>query len=251
MTTDGPNARTGPEEHPTGSPSAHSEGSEPRDGAEPMPIWLMTFFGGLLFWGGWYLSTYSGDWRGDMLDETPSALRAPATAPAEASPAALGKRIYTANCLVCHQGDGHGVPGQYPPLAASEWVNGNPARIKRIVLHGAEGQITVQGTLYNNAMPPWGAKLSNKQIAAVLTFVRGNAEWGNDSAPLSEESVAATRDATKGRASPWTAAELLAITEDEDKLLRGFALLSAKPLLLLLNIGEVKLGRPNPTLERI
>ena len=43
----------------------------------------------------------------------------------------------------------------------------------------------------------------------------------------------------------------LSLTDDEDKLIRGFALLTVKPLLLLLNIGEEKLGKSNPTLERI
>lgn len=43
----------------------------------------------------------------------------------------------------------------------------------------------------------------------------------------------------------------MALTEDDQKLLRGFALLTAKPLLLLLNISEGKLGKPNPTQERL
>jgi GTP-binding protein YchF len=43
----------------------------------------------------------------------------------------------------------------------------------------------------------------------------------------------------------------LSLTEDDQKLLRGFALLTAKPMLLLLNIGEGKLGGPNPTQERL
>jgi hypothetical protein len=43
----------------------------------------------------------------------------------------------------------------------------------------------------------------------------------------------------------------LTLTEDDRKVLRGFALLTAKPLLLLLNIGEGKLGKPSPTQERL
>jgi hypothetical protein len=43
----------------------------------------------------------------------------------------------------------------------------------------------------------------------------------------------------------------LPISEEDEKLLRGFALLTAKPMLLLLNIGEEKLGKPNPTRERL
>lgn len=190
--------------------------TEPTDGLEPIPMWMVGFFGILLFWGGWYLAQYAGDWRSSMLEEDPAALRTvAATSTAVEDPMLLGKRIFTANCAVCHQPTGLGVPGQYPPLVGSDWLAGNPARIKRLVLHGGEGAITVKGTVYNNAMPPFGAKLSDKQIAAVLTFERGNPEWGNSAPPISPESVAATRAATKGRIDPWNPAELLTIDTDE------------------------------------
>ena len=194
----------------------HGELTEPTDGLEPIPLWMVAFFGILIFWGGWYLARYVGDWRSDMLEEDPAALRvASAANTAGEDPVTLGKRIFTGNCAVCHQSTGLGVPGQYPPLAGSEWVAGNPARIKRLVLHGGEGQIEVKGSTYNNAMPAFGPKLTDKQIAAVLTFVRGNKDWGNTSESISPEAVAATRQATKARTNPWSPAELLAINTDE------------------------------------
>lgn len=200
----------------TGDRPPHRELTEPTDGMEPIPLWMVTFFGILIFWGGWYLARYVGDWRSDMLEEDPVALRsASASNIAAEDPITLGKRIFTGNCAVCHQSTGLGVPGQYPPLAGSEWVAGNPARIKRLVLHGGEGQIEVKGSTYNNAMPAFGAKLTDKQIAAVLTFVRGNKDWGNSSEAISPEAVAATRQATKARSNPWSPSELLAVNADE------------------------------------
>ena len=127
----------------------------------------------------------------------------------------MGKRIFSGNCVSCHQADGKGLPGQYPTLNGSEWVAGNPAWMKRIVLNGLEGPITVKGANYNNAMPALGAKLTDKQIAAVITFVRTNAEWGNTATQVTADSVAATRAAVKGRTSPWAPAELQMVTADE------------------------------------
>ena len=48
------------------------EKREPRDGYEPVPIWLICVFFALIFWGGWYLAWYSGGFRKDVLDERPS-----------------------------------------------------------------------------------------------------------------------------------------------------------------------------------
>lgn len=199
----------------TGEQPPHPELTEPTDGFEPVPMWMIAFFGILIFWGGWYLARYVGDWRSDILEENPSALRGSATSIPVEDQVTLGKRIFTGNCAVCHQPTGLGVPGQYPPLVGSDWLAGNPARIKRLVLHGGEGAITVKGSMYNNAMPPFGTKLTDKQIAAVLTFERGNKDWGNSAEPISPEAVAATRAATKDRSNPWTPAELLAINTDE------------------------------------
>jgi hypothetical protein len=57
------------------------------------------------------------------------------------------------------------------------------------------------------------------------------------------------------RCRAWLADEKplreLPLAPEEEKALRGFALLTARPALLLLNIGEGKLGRPNPTQERL
>jgi mono/diheme cytochrome c family protein len=187
------------------------ERMEPRDGYEPVPLWLVGLFGVLIFWGGWYMAEYSGGWSSDVLNPHPSA-RYPAVAADQGppDPMVLGKKLFTVHCVSCHQQGGQGVPGQYPPLVGSDWVTGSPARLKRILLQGLEGAITVNGEVYNGNMPAFAAKLKDEHLAAVLTYIRGS--WGNEAEPISDQSVAATRQATVSRTKPWSEVELKAIT---------------------------------------
>ncbi len=188
---------------------------DPKDGYEPVPLWLVAVFGALVFWGGWYVATYSGGFRGDVLDEHPEARYGTAapTPTAPPDPLVVGKRLFTANCVACHQASGTGQPGVYPPLAGSEWVLGLPARPLRILLHGLSGPVSVKGQTYNGEMPSFGGKLKDDQIAALLSYVRQ--EWGNGAAPVSPAAVAATRSATAGRTQPWTQSELLAVAVND------------------------------------
>jgi mono/diheme cytochrome c family protein len=191
---------------------------DPRDGHEPIPVWAVVFFGGLLFWGGWYLSMYSGGFRADVFDEDPAALYAVAAGPAADNtppdPVALGRKTFTAYCAACHQASGQGSTGQYPPLAGSEWVNDPRShKLRRIVLHGFAGPVKVKGSAYNGSMPAFGPRFKDAEVAAVLTFIRQ--EWGNSAPPVTTEQVAATRAATSGRTSQWTEAELQALSADD------------------------------------
>jgi mono/diheme cytochrome c family protein len=120
-----------------------------------------------------------------------------------------GKQVFSTTCAACHQVTGEGVPGVYPPLAGSEWVTGDDAKLVRILLHGVTGPIEVAGETFNSMMPPWGATLKDADIAAVLTYVRST--WGNKGAPISAARVASIRAATTSRTTPWTVAELAAV----------------------------------------
>ncbi|PAW83768.1 MAG: cytochrome C precursor [Pedosphaera sp. Tous-C6FEB] len=128
-------------------------------------------------------------------------------APKTASP---GEHIYEMACLPCHQPEGKGLPGVYPPLAGSDWVRGDKARIIKVVLHGLTGPVTVAGQNFGHLpasvpMPSLGG-LTDDQIADVLTFVR--ASYGQQSSPVTAAEVKAVRGATGNRQAPWTAAEL-------------------------------------------
>ena len=185
----------------------YRELAEPRDGFEPPPTWLLFLCLLVMGFGGWYLGMYSGAFRPDVYDEAAGARAAVAeAAPAPAlDPMVLGQRIYN-NCTACHQRDGRGVAGNYPPLDGSEWVLERPVELAALVLHGLEGQIQVRGETYNQVMPKW-SHLTDVQIAAVLTFVRSS--WSNDADPISPDFVAAVRDQSSDRSRPWTVPDLL------------------------------------------
>ena len=97
-----------------------------------------------------------------------------------------------------------GLPPIYPPLAGSEWVNGSPERVIRIVVYGLKGEVHVKGTTFNAAaMPVFGQvpgsaySWSDDKIAAVLTYIRQ--EWGNKAPAITPEQVAAVRTSVGSR----------------------------------------------------
>jgi mono/diheme cytochrome c family protein len=128
-----------------------------------------------------------------------------AAAPASDEPAD-GKEVYGRVCVACHQAEGTGVPGAFPPLAGSEFVTGDSERLVKIVLHGLSGPLTVKGEKYNSSMPPWGATLTDQEVAAVATYVRSS--FGNSAAAVDAAAVQKVREATSGRSKPFTAEEL-------------------------------------------
>jgi len=93
----------------------------------------------------------------------------------------------------------------YPPLRGSEIVHGDAALLVKIVMHGLEGRIEVDGQTYNQVMPAAPLR-SDEEIAAVLTYVRS--AWGNAGSPVDAALVAKIRDETKGRTRSFTAREL-------------------------------------------
>ncbi len=130
---------------------------------------------------------------------------APPASPAPASAAVDGQAVFTQTCQMCHQANGQGIPGTYPPQAGSPYINGDKTKLIRIVLNGLTGPVTVEGRTYNNVMPPWKMK-SDAEIAAVLTYVRSH--FGNNASAVTADEVAQQRAATASRAAPWTIADL-------------------------------------------
>jgi len=126
----------------------------------------------------------------------------------------LGAEVFQrdAHCATCHQPTGEGLLNIYPPLKGSPWVAGNEERIIKVALNGMWGKIEVNGTVFDTArgvppMTPFASLLNDKELAAVLTFVRNS--WGNQAPPVQPETVARVRAATKSRTTFWTPEELL------------------------------------------
>jgi mono/diheme cytochrome c family protein len=193
------------------------EGPEPTAGNAAVPVLLIAFLGLLVYFADINLSNRGGEFDprvyhpfanlAEVIDAHPSD---PLTKLRK-----VGKQYYGLYCEVCHQGNGRGLAGQFPPLAGSEWVQGEgPNRVVRIVLNAVAGPIDVSGTHFDStAMPPWKPTLSDEQIASILTFVRN--EWGNKAGPVTPEQVKKVRDQEKDRETPWSADELKKIPEKD------------------------------------
>lgn len=179
---------------------------EPYEGNRPIPWLVILIVGGVFLWAiGYILFTHQ---------TLPAAYGDRRTAAdfqvAAANPDAAidGAQLYTAQCLACHQATGAGLPGVFPPLAGAEWVTGKPELAIQIVLHGLEGAITVKGTQYQGQMPMFKDKLSDAEVAAVLSHVRSS--FGNTASAIDAEQVAKARSATESQTEPWQGEAALA-----------------------------------------
>src|SRR5438552_5749671 len=199
------------------------EKREPRVGAEPLSIWLIAIYGLAIFFGGAYLGRYSGNFTSGGLDpmgSPPAPKKAVAGGPgggeqAELSPRDRGKKIFAANCQTCHQANGLGVAGQYPPLAGSEFTTGGSRRPAMIVLKGLQGPVKVKGQEYGTAvMQPWDKTLTDQKIADVLTYERS--EWGNSASPVTAEQIAGLRKELANHPNSYTEPDVLAVPENDE-----------------------------------
>ncbi len=195
---------------------AFREPPEPKEGLEPPPWWLWAISVFLIFWAGFYLGRYGGAFGPytHMLEEgkavSPVGM---VPQPESPKPKVDGSAVYATVCAACHQANGQGVTGSFPPLAGSDWLLNDPETPIRIVLYGLQGAIEVKGMVYNNVMPEWGTRLSNQEIAAVLTYAR--ASWGNSGEDIAGELVDKVRKDAASRTTSWTAEELLRLRGQE------------------------------------
>jgi predicted lipoprotein with Yx(FWY)xxD motif/mono/diheme cytochrome c family protein len=89
-----------------------------------------------------------------------------------------GQRLFAANCAACHGAQGQGGIG--PRLAGYDRLS-SPGFVARTILMGRP----------EHGMPPFGGRFSDREVAAVATFVRN--AWSNDFGPVSEEEVRSLR----------------------------------------------------------
>lgn len=184
--------------------------------SQPAPLWATFLLMLVAIVAGGQLGPMTGGWRFDVsnpfsvanggMDPRPGDPHAGATLDPFALAMKKGASGY-AVCGGCHQGNGMGLPGQYPPLAGSEWVQGGTERLIRVVQHGLVGQVTVKGQNYNfpGGMQGFGAAMSSQDLANVLTYIRNS--FGNEGTMITKEMVQKVRDEEK-RAAQWTEADL-------------------------------------------
>jgi nitrite reductase (NO-forming)/hydroxylamine reductase len=104
-----------------------------------------------------------------------------------------GEQLYLQNCAACHQPNGQGLPGAFPPLAKSDFIAKDPSVLLDVTLKGRQGKIVVNGVEYNNVMPAMNY-LTDKDLAAIITYVLNS--WNNPGGTVQMSKVAAYRKAS-------------------------------------------------------
>ena len=120
-----------------------------------------------------------------------------------------GEKIFALRCASCHQANGLGIPGQYPPLDGSKWATSDPSLISYIILKGLKGEIVVKGEVYGTsaAVNMAAVPITDREIANVTTYVRQ--AWGNNSTEISTDEVVQFRQDTSAKQEQWTGDELV------------------------------------------
>lgn len=137
-------------------------------------------------------SIYSGK-QAESQYQAPSAPAAHAQRPAMQTSGAGGQRLYEMHCMGCHQAEGEGIPGTFPPLAKSDFLMADVERSIETVLNGVTGALEVNGQQYHGTMPPMG-HLKDDDLAEILSYIRNS--WGNSGTPVMAAEIAAIRAKT-------------------------------------------------------
>jgi mono/diheme cytochrome c family protein len=172
---------------------------DPYEQTHAIPVWLTLLAVALAVWGVVYLALYAGSDWGNYGDSRSLAALEPPQVNAAGVAAADGKALFTTHCSACHQATGLGLPGAFPPLAATEAVTGKPESLVKIVLLGISGKLTVKGSTYTGQMPSF-AQLSDPEIAAIGSYERSS--FGNAAPPFDGALVARVRGELQGRTKP-------------------------------------------------
>ncbi|MGB5274170.1 MAG: cytochrome c [Flavobacteriaceae bacterium] len=88
-----------------------------------------------------------------------------------------GSEIYADFCITCHMAQGEGVATAFPPLAKSDYLQNNREGSIRGIKFGQQGELVVNGVIYNSVMAPMG--LEDEEVADVMNYILNS--WGNTS----------------------------------------------------------------------
>ncbi len=102
-----------------------------------------------------------------------------------------GKEVYTAQCMSCHQANGEGLSGVFPPLAGSDHLTRDQEKSISIILKGQNEEITVNGIKYSVPMAAMNT-LTDQEVADVLNYI--GRSWGNQFNAVTPAQVKSQRD---------------------------------------------------------
>lgn len=109
-----------------------------------------------------------------------------------------GQALFAGTCSTCHQPNGEGLEGVFPPLAGSSYIKADPKSVPRVILHGLQGPVNVNGKDYNSVMPPM-TQLTDDEVANISTYVLNS--WGNPGGKVTNAEAAQIRQAKPANAS--------------------------------------------------
>ncbi len=135
-------------------------------------------------------STYLGDKAGDLSTVAVATKAAETGVLTKDMQIKAGAALFTGTCSVCHQANGEGLPGVFPPLAKSDFLTQDRAKAIAVVINGLSGPVKVNGKDYNSVMPPM-SQLNDDAIANILTYVTNS--WGNTGDQITQAEVAKVR----------------------------------------------------------
>ncbi|MBF8292245.1 MAG: c-type cytochrome [Steroidobacteraceae bacterium] len=115
-----------------------------------------------------------------------------------------GRKTFEAACMACHQANGQGLPGAFPPLASSDYLKADKNRAIRLVINGLQGPVVVNGAKFSSVMPPM-SQLTDAEIANALTYVMNS--WGNSFGNVATAEVTAVRAGPKPKQEAGSATE--------------------------------------------
>jgi nitrite reductase (NO-forming) len=139
-------------------------------------------------------SVYLGDKAASLASVQTAAASARAGKLTVEEQIAAGKSLFAGTCSVCHQDNGAGMPGVFPPLANSDYLKAlDDDSLIEIVLNGLTGPIKVNGAEYNSVMPPM-SQLTDDEVANILTYVKSS--WDNGGGRITKKEVKTVRTAT-------------------------------------------------------
>lgn len=105
------------------------------------------------------------------------------------NPYAAGEEVYEKNCVACHQSEGQGVEGAFPPLAKSDYLLEDKNRAIRQIIHGSKGEMVVNGVTYNSIMP--AQPVTDEEVRDVMNYILNS--WGNKGGEVTLDEVKAQR----------------------------------------------------------
>jgi mono/diheme cytochrome c family protein len=156
---------------------------------KPVPTWAWVAFILVVAWSMYYGIS---QWKpGPPYSNTPTYATMAAAGEKREASEEHGEELYRTSCASCHQDNGQGVPGTFPPLAGDPIVTAkDPAEHIRTVLFGKKG-VPVNGVNYQAQMPAWADQLSNEEVASVINHERTS--WGNNAPTVTPDDVAKIR----------------------------------------------------------